>query len=92
MLQLVPEYAAAPPSMDMAIPGALLAASHVSLRDDFETSHPEVDRLVAQIQHILGGDGSARMTGAGYWRTIVAVTSVDRVGKLGQLDRAIISA
>lgn len=45
--------------------GALMNASHASMRDDFEGSAPEVDRLVALAQadeDVLG----ARMTGGGF--------------------------
>jgi galactokinase len=51
---------------------ALFAASHASLRDDFEVSVPEVDRLVAIAQ----GDPdviAARMTGGGFGGAIVAL-------------------
>ncbi len=45
--------------------GALLDQSHVSLRDDFEVSHPEVDELVRLARAVPGALG-ARMTGAGF--------------------------
>lgn len=51
---------------------ALFAASHASLRDDFEVSVPDVDRLVAIAQ----GDSdviAARMTGGGFGGAIVAL-------------------
>lgn len=71
--------------------GQLITASHASLRDDFETSHPEVDALVARTQDILGRQGSARITGAGFGGAVVVVTSSDRVASLDQLEREIIS-
>ncbi|HXX31836.1 MAG TPA: galactokinase family protein [Myxococcaceae bacterium] len=49
---------------DIAALGPLLAASHASLRDDYQVSHPDVDTLVAlagQDPDVLG----ARMTGGG---------------------------
>ena len=52
--------------------GALLAASHDSLRDDFEVSVPEVDHLVTLAQadpDVIG----ARMTGGGFGGSIVAL-------------------
>lgn len=52
--------------------GALLDASHASLRDDYEVSSPELDLLVAIAQaqpEILG----ARLTGAGFGGSIVAL-------------------
>jgi galactokinase len=50
------------------------AASHASLRDDFEVSTPELDRLVAAA--LAAGSVAARMTGAGFGGSIVAL--VDR--------------
>jgi galactokinase len=47
-------------------------ASHVSMRDDYETSTPEIDALVriAQAQsEVLG----ARLTGGGFGGAIVAL-------------------
>jgi galactokinase len=52
--------------------GELIDASHASMRDDFEVSVPDVDRLVALAQrheHVLG----ARMTGGGFGGAIVAL-------------------
>jgi galactokinase len=52
--------------------GFLLAASHASLRDDYEVSTPEVDRLVELAMadsDVLG----ARMTGGGFGGAIVAL-------------------
>ena len=57
---------------DEAALSALLAASHESLRDDFEVSVPDVDRLVAIAQadpEVIG----ARMTGGGFGGSIVAL-------------------
>jgi galactokinase len=47
--------------------GALMYASHQSLRDDFEVSCPELDALVETAQEIGSGGGvlGARMTGGG---------------------------
>lgn len=52
---------------------ALLRAAHVSMRDDFEASHPVVDRLVDQLNLAIGPDGGARMTGGGFGGAIVAI-------------------
>jgi galactokinase len=57
---------------DAATLGALLNASHASLRDDFEVSVPDVDRLVALAQAEPGVLG-ARMTGGGFGGSIVAL-------------------
>lgn len=52
-------------SGDLAAFGRLMSASHVSLRDDFEVSCPEVDRLVELATGQPGVYGS-RMTGGGF--------------------------
>jgi galactokinase len=54
--------------------GALMNASHASLRDDFEVSIPALDRLVDLLQntpHVFG----ARLTGAGFGGACVALVS-----------------
>lgn len=51
--------------------GALMVASHISLRDDYEVSIPELDRLVeAELRH---GALGARLTGAGFGGSTVAL-------------------
>lgn len=52
--------------------GALLDASHRSLRDDFEASAPEVDLLVELVREQPGVFG-ARITGGGWGGSIVAL-------------------
>jgi galactokinase len=52
--------------------GRLLNLSHASLRDDFEVSRPELDRMVALAQAQPGCYG-ARMTGAGFGGCAVAI-------------------
>lgn len=53
--------------------GRLLAASHASLRDDFEVSTPEVDGLVESATAVRGCLG-ARITGGGFGGAIVILT------------------
>jgi len=50
---------------DLAAVGRLWAASHASLRDDFEVVSPELDALV-EIATAVPGVAAARMTGAGF--------------------------
>jgi galactokinase len=60
--------------------GPLLAASHASLRDDFEVSCPELDTAV--VAALDGGALGARMTGAGFGGSALALVPerlVDRV-------------
>jgi len=56
--------------------GALMNASHVSLRDDFEVSSRELDIMVECAQETAGCYG-ARMTGAGFGGCAVALTQTD---------------
>jgi len=58
---------------DLVGAGALLAASHRSLADDFEVSVPELDALVTRLAATPGVFG-ARLTGAGFGGCAVALT------------------
>jgi len=68
----VDEFAAALAAGDHAAAGAAMAASHASLRDDFDVSTPVLDELV---EHLRGVDGvhGARLTGAGFGGCVVAL-------------------
>ncbi len=57
--------------------GALMDASHESLRADYEVSSPELDRLVALARD--GGAYGARLTGAGFGGCIVALSDAQGV-------------
>ncbi|MCY3607842.1 MAG: galactokinase [Acidimicrobiaceae bacterium] len=59
--------------------GALMNASHVSLRDDYEVSGPALDAMV-QIAHASPGCIGARMTGGGFAGCAVALVAADAVG------------
>lgn len=63
--QRVLRFAEALQSGDAAELGALMEASHASLRDDYEVSCPELDLLVARACGAPGIVG-ARMTGGGF--------------------------
>jgi galactokinase len=54
----------------------VLAASHASLRDDFEVSTPALDGLVAELARSPGVIG-ARLTGAGFGGCVIALTEPD---------------
>ncbi|GAA4647482.1 galactokinase [Pontixanthobacter gangjinensis] len=56
--------------------GALMAASHASMRDDFEMSIPEIDALVADAVD-LGAIG-ARLTGGGFGGCIVVCIGANK--------------
>jgi galactokinase len=60
---------------DVAALGALLDASHESLRDDFEVSSPALDAMVACARKDPACYG-ARMTGAGFGGCAVALARV----------------
>ena len=53
--------------------GTLMDASHSSLRDDYDVSARELDRLVEVARE--GGAAGARLTGAGFGGCIVALAS-----------------
>lgn len=68
-------------SGDMDSFGVLMAASHESLRDDYEVSGPELDRLVEIASGVSGVIG-ARMTGAGFGGCIVCLVQDRAVDEL----------
>src|SRR6266705_6022556 len=67
---------AAMAAQDLATFGQLLDASHRSLRDDYEVSRPELDRLVELARE--AGAAGARLTGAGFGGSIVALCRAER--------------
>lgn len=58
--------------------GQLINASHISLRDDFEVSSPELDQMVdcAQQESVCYG---ARLTGAGFGGCAMAIVHANAV-------------
>lgn len=64
---------------DLGRMGRLMAASHRSMRDDFEITVPAIDRIVALADEAVGGGGGARMTGGGFGGSVVALVPGDRV-------------
>ncbi len=73
---------------DAARFGELMDASHTSLRDDYQVSHPQVDELVALLQAQPGVFG-ARMTGAGFGGAVVALA---RQGQTEEVATAVLTA
>ena len=71
----VDEAVAALRDGDLERLGALLDASHASLRDDYEVSVPEVDRLVERLRG--GGAAGARMVGGGFGGAVLALYPPD---------------
>ncbi|CAM3779107.1 Galactokinase [Vibrio aerogenes CECT 7868] len=58
---------------DMKRMGALMAQSHLSMRDDFEITVKEIDTLVEMVSGVIGEEGGVRMTGGGFGGCIVAL-------------------
>ncbi|TMM46255.1 galactokinase [Qipengyuania marisflavi] len=65
--------------------GATLREGHASLRDLFEVSVSEVDALVAKVDHFVGTEGGARMTGAGFGGSVVVVMRRGREAALREV-------
>ena len=57
----------------------LMAASHASMRDDFEITVPAIDQLVGLIAEQLGDQGGVRMTGGGFGGCVVALVPLEKV-------------
>ena len=69
---------------DLGAAGALMNESHASLRDDFESSTPAIDRLCADLAATDGVFG-VRITGGGWGGSVIALT---RPGVLAGRDGA----
>ncbi len=71
--QRVRDFAAALARGDHAAAGALMIDSHRSLRDDFDTSTPEMD---AAVERLAGSPGvyGVRMTGGGFGGCVVVLS------------------
>ena len=73
---------------DISRLGQLMNASHVSMRDDFEITTPEIDYLVELAQSVIGSSGGARMTGGGFGGCIVALAPTKKVDEVRQIIEA----
>ncbi|HET8627506.1 MAG TPA: galactokinase [Thermomicrobiales bacterium] len=74
----VRDAAAALARGDLATVGRLMAASHASLRDDYEVSCPELDAMVAAARASPGFLGG-RLTGGGFGGCTVNLVAADAV-------------
>jgi galactokinase len=63
--------------------GKLFVQSHASMRDDFEVSIPEIDRLVETALDTQGVFG-ARLTGGGFGGSIVALAQISESTDVGK--------
>ncbi|WP_340614559.1 galactokinase [Xenorhabdus thailandensis] len=59
--------------------GQLMAASYISMRDDFEITVREIDVLVEIVKDVIGDHGGVRMTGGGFGGCVVALVPPDLV-------------
>ncbi|MDR3411938.1 MAG: galactokinase [Formivibrio sp.] len=73
------DLAAALEAGDQASISELMAASHASMRDDFEITVPLVDLLVEIVSNVIGKAGGVRMTGGGFGGCVVALLPHDLV-------------
>jgi galactokinase len=65
---------------DVELLGRLLDASHVSMRDDFRISTPELEVLVEELR--TAGAFGARLTGGGFGGCAVALCERERVDEI----------
>ncbi|HEU4896552.1 MAG TPA: galactokinase, partial [Actinomycetota bacterium] len=70
--------------------GPLLLASHASLRDDYEVSSPELDTAVEAAME--AGAAGARMTGAGFGGSAIALVEDRLAGAVGDQARQAFAA
>ena len=76
---------------DWARLGRLFDESHVSMRDDFEISCPELDTSVATA--VEAGAIGARMTGGGFGGSSIALVPEERVDAVVRaIDTAFVAA
>jgi galactokinase len=73
---------------DLAQLGSLMAASHTSMRDDFEITLPALDALVDLLGEAIGDEGGARMTGGGFGGAVVALMPQSHVETVREKIRA----
>lgn len=58
---------------DIAKLSQLMSESHLSMKNDFEISLPELDTLVDIVSSKIGNRGGVRLTGSGFGGTVVAL-------------------
>jgi len=65
---------------DLALTGRLMSESHASMRDDFEITVPEVDRMV-ELNAAMPGVFGARMTGGGFGGCTISLVEAGAVDR-----------
>lgn len=78
----VTEAVAALDAGDPAALGPILTAGHRSLREDYRVSCPETDLAVSSA--VRAGALGARMTGAGFGGSVIALVPRELTGEVGQ--------
>jgi galactokinase len=78
------DAAAALAAGDIRGMGVLMAASHASMRDDFQITVPSIDRLVDIAKDVVGTDGGVRMTGGGFGGCVLALVPNALVAAVSQ--------
>ncbi len=68
---------------DLAELGSIVSASHASLREDFEVSTPEVERVVGRILSAHPGVLGARMVGGGFGGSVLVIVERTRLDTVG---------
>jgi len=71
-------------SGDFVACGRAMNASHISMRDDFEITCPEVDMLAGLAQTVKGVYGS-RMTGGGFGGCTISLIEASAIDKAAQI-------
>lgn len=64
---------------DVVRMGELMRESHLSMRDNFEITVPEIDILADIANAAIGDRGGARMTGGGFGGCVVALVPSEQV-------------
>jgi galactokinase len=77
-IQRVKDAVAALTSSDFTALGALINQSHISLRDDYTVSCPELDAAVDAS--IAAGALGSRMVGGGFGGSAIALIKADQIG------------
>jgi galactokinase len=78
--QRVQQFAAALGANDLETAGLLISASHASLRDDYEVSVREVDKLVVLAED--SGALGARLLGGGFGGSVLALAEAGRAEQI----------
>jgi galactokinase len=78
----VQQFAAALDADDLKTAGQIMSASHASLRDDYEVSLPDLDRLAAAAEE--HGALGARLLGGGFGGAVLALVDASRAAELAQ--------